>query len=89
MRKSKQPAGIAEYRLCLLLMRGAAHADVRKEVLEIVAGPFQWPRLMKLAHKYGIAPLLYHNLESLGFPGVPEATRAELGNYPLRECDSQ
>ncbi len=75
------PAMAPEDQLCLLLARRQLAPDVQKQILELVAGPVQWPLLVERAYEQAIAPLLYRALEILDFPAVPEPVRTELANY--------
>jgi hypothetical protein len=69
-----------ENELCLLLLRRDL-AAVRKRTQELLASPLQWQVVLEKAYQYEIAPLLYRQLETLGFPRVPETIRTELENF--------
>jgi hypothetical protein len=69
-----------ENELCLLLLRRDL-AAVRKRTMELLASPLQWQVVLEKAYQYEIAPLLYRQLEILGFPSVPETIRTELENF--------
>jgi hypothetical protein len=69
-----------ENELCLLLLRRDL-AAVRKRTMELLASPLQWQVVLEKAYQYEIAPLLYRQLEILGFPCVPETIRTELENF--------
>ena len=69
-----------ENELCLLLLRRDL-AAVRKQTLELLVSPLQWQLVLEKAYQYEIAPLLYRQLEILGFPSVPETIRTELENF--------
>lgn len=81
VRKDIISAMTPEDQLCLLLVRQELTPGVRRQVLELVSGPFHWPLLMERAYKADIAPLLYRNLEILDFPSVPDTVRTELENF--------
>jgi hypothetical protein len=66
-----------EDELCLLLARGQLSLGTRKRALDLLAGPLEWPRLFERARRYGIFPLVYAGLNTLGFPGVPDPIQAE------------
>jgi len=66
-----------EDELCLLLARAQLSPEARERALSLLAGPLQWPRLFERARRYGIFPLLYARLRTLGFPGVPDPVRSE------------
>ncbi len=66
-----------EDELCLLLARGQLSPEARERALRLLAGPLQWPEVFERARGYGIFPLLYDRLRTLGFPGVPGPVRSE------------
>jgi hypothetical protein len=66
-----------EDELCLLLARAQLSPEVQERALSLLAGPLLWPRVFERAKRYGIFPLLYAALRTLGFPGVPEPVRSE------------
>jgi len=66
-----------EDELCLLLARAQLSPEARERTLSLLAGPLQWPRLFERARRYGIFPLLYASLRTLGFPSVPDPVRSE------------
>ena len=66
-----------EDELCLLLARAQLSPEVQERALSLLAGPLHWPRLFERAKRYGIFPLLYAALRTLGFPGVPDPIRSE------------
>jgi hypothetical protein len=66
-----------EDELCLLLARAQLSPEARERALSLLAGPLLWPRLFERARRYGIFPLLYDALRTLGFPGVPDPVRSE------------
>ena len=67
-----------EDELCFLLSRGQLSPDVREQALRLLASPLPWPLVLERARGYEILPLLYRNLQTLGFPGVPDPVRTEL-----------
>src|SRR5437016_4110975 len=77
-----------EDQLCLLLLRWELSPDVERRALELLASPLGWQLLLERARAHEVLPLLYRNLEALGFAGVPEPVRAELadayGNNAIR-----
>jgi hypothetical protein len=66
-----------EDELCLLLAPGQLSPLVREQALRLLAGPLDWPRVFERALGFEIFPSLYTGLQTLGFPGVPEAVRSE------------
>jgi hypothetical protein len=69
-----------EDQLCLLLARRHL-GPLHQRTLELLASPLQWQIVLERAYHYEIAPLVYRNLEILGFPGVPEGVQTELSNF--------
>jgi len=69
-----------EDQLCLLLARQPS-PHVRQQALELLASPLHWPLVLAHTRRYGITPLLYHGIESLGFYNVPDPIRTELANF--------
>ena len=67
-----------EDQLCLLLARGELIPEGRPRILDLLATPLHWPRILECAYSHQIYPLLYRNLLALGFPNVPEAIQSEL-----------
>jgi len=67
-----------EDQLCLLLARGELIPEERPRILDLLATPLHWPRILECAYSHQIYPLLYRNLLALGFPNVPEAIQSEL-----------
>ncbi len=66
-----------EDELCLLLARAQLSPEARERAVSLLAGPLQWSRFFERARRYGIFPLLYAGLRTLGFPGVPDPVRSE------------
>ncbi len=69
----------SEEELCRLLARGELSVGARTRALSLLAGPVSWTQIVENARTFDILPQLYHNLQSLGFAGVPESARAQLG----------
>src|SRR5712691_8974032 len=67
-----------EDHLCLMLARGELSPEVREQTLELLASPLRWPLFLAHTKKYDICPIIYQNLETLGFRSVPDPIRAEL-----------
>jgi len=67
----------SEDELCLLLVRAQLTPEARERASKLLAGPLEWPRFSERARRYGIFPLLYSSLQTLGFPGMPEPVRSE------------
>src|SRR5690242_21945005 len=67
-----------EDQLCLLLARGQLPARAGDRALELLRAPLRWDRLLGRASLHEVTPLVYRNLATLGFPGVPNSARAEL-----------
>jgi hypothetical protein len=66
-----------EDELCLLLARARLSPEAQERALSLLAGPLHWPRLFERAKRYGIFPLLYAALQTLGFAGVPDPVCSE------------
>ena len=79
------PAGLLpEDELCLLLARAHLSPEARMRVADLVALPFRWDALWQRAEEHQVLPLLYRNLLSLEFHGVPGEVQAKLGeNFRL------
>ena len=67
----------SEDELCLLLVRARLTPEARERASSLLAGPLEWPRFLERARRYGIFPLVYSGLQTLGFPGMPEPVRSE------------
>ena len=67
-----------EDELCLLLARGQLPPEGEERALGLLESPLHWDLLLERAHEHQVFPLLYHNLRSLEFHGVPDAVRGEL-----------
>jgi Uncharacterised nucleotidyltransferase len=51
---------------------------LRERTLELLTSPIRWPLFLDQSKKYEICPIIYQDLETLGFPSVPDPIRAEL-----------
>jgi hypothetical protein len=67
-----------EDRLVLLLARGKIPPPVQERALALLATPLRWDVILERATAQEVYPLLYRNLRTLGFPGVPEEAHARL-----------
>ena len=67
-----------EDELCLLLARGRLAPGERERALALLSTPLRWDHLLARARRHQVTPLVYHNLRSLEFQGVPEPARVEL-----------
>jgi hypothetical protein len=67
-----------EDQLCLLLARGQLSLAARSRALELLASPLRWDLLLARAGAHEVTPLVYRNLASLDFSGVPDPVRAQL-----------
>src|SRR3989449_783066 len=68
----------AEDHLCLLLARGHLPPAARSRALELLAAPLRWDLLLSRAGAHEVTPLVYRNLGTLEFFGVPDPIRAQL-----------
>ncbi len=73
-----EPISFSEDQLCLLLARRELVPHVQGQARALLATTLCWERVLGLASAQGVFPLLYHNLQMLGFPGVPVDIRTEL-----------
>jgi hypothetical protein len=67
-----------EDQLCVTLARGEISGEVRERTFQLLASPLRWPLFLEHARKYDICPIIYQNLETLGFRSVPDPIRTEL-----------
>jgi hypothetical protein len=67
-----------EDELCLLLARGQLPTEAQERALGLLESPLRWDLLLERAREHQVIPLLYRNLRSLDFHGVPDAARAQL-----------
>ncbi len=72
-----------EDELCLLLARGQLTSQLRARALELLSTPLRWPVIMERARSHQVFPLVYRNLNDLGFSGVPEAVQSGLKSLYL------
>jgi hypothetical protein len=68
----------SEDQLCLLLARGDLTPDIQDQACALLATPLRWELLLERATVHQVYPLLFRNLNRLGFPGTPGHVRAEL-----------
>ena len=66
-----------EIELCLLLSRAQLPPQAWERVLELLSTPLRWEFLLERAKAFGLFLLVYTALGTQGFPGVPDAVRAE------------
>ncbi len=78
-----QSALAPEDQLLLLLARGNLLPLVQEQALALVATPLRWNLIVERAKAQEVYPLLYRNLATLGFPGVPEQARAQLHSLSI------
>lgn len=64
-------------RLIARLARAAVPPDARHRVAALAADA-DWPATIERASAHGVAPLVAHHLDALGWPNVPAAARAAL-----------
>jgi len=69
-----------EDQLCLLLARGQLSLGARSRALELLATPLRWNLLLARAGAHEVTPLVYRNLATLEFSGVPDPVRARLAH---------
>ena len=78
-RDERYPEGMAsEDQLCLLLARAQVPPEAERRAQELLSTTLDWSRILKLGRTHEVLPLLYTNLQRLGFAGVPEPVRTEL-----------
>jgi Uncharacterised nucleotidyltransferase len=68
----------SEDQLCLLLARGELPPDMQEQARALLAAPLRWDLVLECAMAHEVYPLLYRNLRSLAFAGVPTQARTEL-----------
>jgi hypothetical protein len=66
-----------EIELCLLVSRAQLSPQAWERALELLSTPLRWEFLLERAKAFGLFPLVYTALSTHGFPGVPDAVRAE------------
>jgi hypothetical protein len=67
-----------ENQTILLLARGELTPHIQERALALLATPLRWELLLEHARVHQVYPLLFRNLERLGFLGIPGQARAEL-----------
>src|SRR5919108_1647905 len=67
-----------ENQAILLLARGELTPHVQARALTLLATPLRWELLLERARVHQVYPLLFRNLDRLGFLGIPGQVRAEL-----------
>ncbi len=69
--------------LCLLVECGRASVDAESagRIRDLASAGLNWNRLLKLAHRHHLAPLLFLNLSRLAVPGAPADALASLRDY--------
>jgi hypothetical protein len=64
--------------LVLLLSRKTLTPEERERSRRILSAGVEWTRVLNHARDHEVSPMLYRNLEELGFPGMPQEARAPL-----------
>src|SRR5579864_1703612 len=67
-----------EDQLCLLLVRGRFPPDAQQQASHLLAMALDWSQILERVRIHEVLPLVYRNLQTVGFPGVPEPVRASL-----------
>lgn len=67
-----------EDELLLLLARGTLTPEIRGKALAYLEQELSWPLILRQALAHDVSPLLYRNLLTLGFLGVPVEARTAL-----------
>jgi hypothetical protein len=67
-----------EDQLCLLLARGQLTSDVQRKARELLHSPLRWSLILERAYSHQVFPLLYRNLRTLGFSGIPDPIQTKL-----------
>jgi hypothetical protein len=67
-----------EDQIILLLARGTLVPHIRERALVLLARPLRWELILERARVHQVYPLLFQNLDRLGFPGMPGHVRADL-----------
>jgi hypothetical protein len=68
----------AEDELCLCLARGDLPPEVRRRSAELLQAPLRWDILLQRVREHQVLPLVYRNLRTLEFQGVPSGPRTQL-----------
>ena len=75
---SRQNGFSPEQKLLLFLARGGLTPEVQDNARSLLRQGVCWSLILRQARVHGVFPLLYRNLQILGFPGVPADVRTEL-----------
>jgi hypothetical protein len=67
-----------ENQTILLLARGELTPQIEERALALLATPLRWELLLERARVHQVYPLLFRNLDRLGFLGMPGQVRIEL-----------
>lgn len=67
-----------EDELLLLLARGSCTPEIQAQAGLLLGQKLAWPHILRQAWTHEVFPLLYRNLRTIDFPGVPTVVRAEL-----------
>jgi hypothetical protein len=62
----------------LLLARGKLTPHIQERALVLLAGPLRWDLIFERVRVHQVYPLLFQNLDRLGFPGMSGHVRADL-----------
>jgi hypothetical protein len=62
----------------LLLARGKLTPQIQERALVLLARPLRWDLILERVRVHQVYPLLFRNLDRLGFPGMPGHLRADL-----------
>lgn len=69
---------IAEAEIARACARASLTHDSRARLGDLLAQPVDWPRLIELAERHGLLPLVSHHLTASFGPTVPGSVREEL-----------
>ena len=67
-----------EDELLLLLVRGQCPPEIQEQACGLLGQELSWSHILRQARTHEVFPLLYRNLQTLDFLGVPNVVRAEL-----------
>ncbi len=67
-----------EEEIILLLARSRLSAQAEARVRDLLARGLDWPLILDQPQSYRVFPLVYRNLRTLGFEGVPAQARVHL-----------
>lgn len=79
-----RPHGDRELRLLMHCARATIDAAAAAEIRTLVAGGINWQRLLTLAGRHGLMPLLNRHLGRICPEAIPEARLAQLRDYARR-----